>query len=242
VNRRRLGGPWAFPLTLAVALGLSSAGCGLLFEHPDPALSPSEGADAGDPAADTADLPVGMGTLRQAEVSILLRRGELQMRVTPLTESVIRVTAPDTYERLSALGRGHQRLFQERTGSAVSFQLFLVAVHAEAMSVSFEPEDLNLVSRGIRYRPVDIRPVTPRWDRHEVAPRETLMAVYAFPPEVDLEDALEVEYQEIRDRSWERILPRIEAERFRLRARPEGPTFREWPFDAAGLTPRSRTS
>lgn len=152
----------------------------------------------------------------------MLRRGELQMQITPLSEAVIRVTAPDTYERLSALGRGHQRIFRERTGSAVSFQLFLVSVHSEATRSSFEPEDLNLVSRGIRYRPVDVRPITPRWDRQEVGPRETLMAIYAFPPEVDLDDALEVEYQEVRDRSWERILPRIEAERFRLRTRTPG--------------------
>ena len=207
---------WRLSLVAACCTGL--VGCGLLFHEGGEGWNDQERAQDLRPQEDTAGLPAGTGSLRQNEISIYLRRGELQLRVTPLRESVIRVAAPDTYQRLSALASGHHRIFRDRTGAAVPFELFLVAVHAEATRVSFEPEDLNLVSRGLRYRPADIHPVTPAWDRRQVGPRETLMAVYAFPPEVDLEESLEVEYQEIRDRSWERIYPRIQAERFRIRA------------------------
>ncbi len=216
---------------MAIGLVLAPTGCGLLFEGPDPSTprsaATSEATSGEDPGAltgpDSVEAErVGLGTLRQHEVSVYLRRGDLQLRVTPLDEGVIGVTAPDTYERLSAIRTGHQRIFRERTGSAVAFQLFLVAVHSEPTRISFEPEDLTLVSRGLRYRPVAIRAVTPRWTRQQVGPRETLMAVYAFPPDVDLEGALEVEYQEVRDRSWERILTQVQAERFRIRARVEG--------------------
>jgi hypothetical protein len=203
-------------------------GCGLLLQDPageDRGNRTGVGADGDGMVADTTDLPVRAGTLSQHEISVYLRRGDLQMRITPLAESVTRVPPPDTYERLSALASGHQRIFRERTGTAVAFQLFLVAVHSESVQSAFEPEDVNLVSRGLRYRPVDIRPVTPRWTRHRVGPQETLMAVYAFPAEVDLESSLEVEYQEIRDRSWERILPQVQAERFRVRARAGGGSF-----------------
>mgnify|MGYP001058887056 CR=1 FL=1 len=48
------------------------------------------------------------------------------------------------------------------------------------------------------------------------------MAVYAFPDGIDLEQDLEVEYQELRSRDWDRVLPVIEAERARLRARQGG--------------------
>jgi hypothetical protein len=218
---------------MAAGLVLVGTGCGLLFEGPAPSTPRSTGtsqvASGEEPVELTAPDSVGaervgLGTLRQHEVSVYLRRGDLQLRVTPLDEGVIHVTAPDTYERLAALRTGHQRIFRERTGSAVAFQLFLVAVHSEPTRVSFEPEDLTLVSRGLRYRPVEIRAVTPRWSRQQVGPRETLMAVYAFPADVDLEGALEVEYQEVRDRSWERILTQVQAERFRIRARVEGRT------------------
>lgn len=221
--------------SLGAGLLLAAAGCGLLFESPEPSAPPSTGTPADTPAGAAEGEPAlrsgpdsildergGLGTLRQHEVSVYLRRGDLQVRVTPLDEGVIQVTAPDTYERLAALRTGHQRIFRERTGSAVAFQLFLVAVHSEPTRVSFEPEDLTLVSRGLRYRPVEIRAVTPQWTRQQVGPRETLMAVYAFPPDVDLGGTLEVEYQEVRDRSWERILSQVQAERFRIRARVEG--------------------
>lgn len=204
-------------LLLAAAALTGTAGCGLIFSEEDAVRMHQRGSGAPQ-GTDEADIPAGEGTLRQTDISVYLRRGELQMRITPLDESVIRTAAPDLYEQLSALGAGHQRIFRERTGSALPFQLFLVAVHSEAVPVEFEPRDLTLVSRGLRYRPVDIRAITPNWSRQRIQPRETLLAIYAFPPEVDLEGALEVEYQEVRDRSWEQALSRIRAERNRIRS------------------------
>lgn len=192
-------------------------GCGLLFSE----LAPYPG-DAPLPSEEVRDLdeiPAGLGSLRQDDISVELRLGELQIKLTPLDESVIRTTAPDTYERLSALARGHQLIFLERTGSALPFQLFLVSLFTEAVEVEFEPEDLNLVSRGLRFRPVEIRPVTRAWDSRRVQPREVLMAIYAFPSQVDLEGDLEVEFRETRSREWERILREVESERNRIRAR-----------------------
>lgn len=48
------------------------------------------------------------------------------------------------------------------------------------------------------------------------------MAVYAFPDGIGLEQDLEVEYQELRSRDWDRVLPVIEAEWARFRARQGG--------------------
>jgi hypothetical protein len=203
---------------------LGTTGCGLLFPAPPEPAAPTgtteptvvPGAEAPEPEE---EIPPGLGTLRQEEISITLRRGDLQLRVTPLDESVIRVTAPDTHERLSALARGHQEIFRERTGSAIPFRLFLVSLYTEALDLTFEPEALSLVNRGLRHRPAAIRPLTPDWDTRRLRPRQPLMAIYAFPLDVDLERDMEVEYQEIRSRDWDLILPRVEAERARVRAR-----------------------
>jgi hypothetical protein len=209
-------------LFLSVA-GLS--GCGLLFPGtpvasptPEGDISPSAPSAPSPPLA-AEEIPIGLGTLRQDEISISLRRDDVEMQVTPLDESVIRLTAPDTYERLSALSRGLQEIFREETGSAVPFQLFLVSLYSEMTEATFEPSDLTLVNRGLRYRPVQIRPLSPGWDSRTLRPRQPLLAVYAFPGEIDLDRAVEVEYREVRSFDWDRIIPLIEAERSRLRGR-----------------------
>lgn len=211
---RRAPGPAS---VLPFLLSGAAAGCGLLF--PEVPIAP--GATGGPASAAEADAvpsppPSGVGTLLQEDVSLLLRRGDLQVLVTPLTESIVRVTAPDTYQRLSALRRGYQEIFREETGSAVPFELFLVSLHSEFGDVAFEPEALAVVNRGLRYRPIDIRPLTPDWDQRRLGPRQSVMAIYAFSSELDLERPTEVEYQEVRSREWDRILARIEAERTRV--------------------------
>ncbi len=198
----------------------AGAGCGLLFPEPPPGGTGPASAPSPVPAISAdptpAPAPPAAGSLRQEEVSVTLRRNELLVRITPLDDRVTAVTAPDTHERLSILQRSYQELFRERTGSAVPFRLFLVSLHTEESDVTFEPEDLHLMNRGLRFRPVDIQPVTPDWDSRRLQPRQTAMAVYAFPPEVDLDHATEVEYRDVRSREWERILPQIERERARL--------------------------
>jgi len=211
---------------LALAIGSTVVGgCGLLFPgtlptNPAPAPGqPAASSNPADPSLPEDEVPIGLGVLRQEEISIALRRAEVEMQVTPLSESVIRLTAPDTYERLSALSRGLQEIFREETGSAIPFQLFLVSLYSELSEAAFEPDDLTIVNRGLRYRPVQIRPLSPGWDSHILRPRQPLLAVYAFPGEIDIEREIEVEYREVRSFEWDRILPVIEAERSRLRGR-----------------------
>jgi hypothetical protein len=224
---------------VALGLGLGTGGCGLLFEDPDapapraaddeaavPAL-PGNQADPNDPVvraalAEAGGLPAGLGTLRQEQIAIRVRRGELEMFVVPLHEGVTRTTAPDTWERLSALALSHRRWFRERTGSDAPYRLFLVALFTEAEPLAFEADELTLVSGGLRLRHVMVRGLTPGWDQQRLQPGESQMAVYAFPPEVVLSGDLEVEYREVRSRDWSRILPLVEAERRRVLARAVG--------------------
>jgi hypothetical protein len=173
-------------------------------------------------AAEAGGLPAGLGTLRQEELAIRVRRGELEIFVVPLHEAVIRTAAPDTWERLSALGLAHRRWFRDRTGSDAPYRMFLVALYTEFEPLAFEAEELALVSGGLRLRHVALRALTPGWDQQRLLPGEPQMAVYAFPPEVVLSSDLEVEYREVRSRDWARILAVVEAEQARVRARAGG--------------------
>ncbi len=175
-------------------------------------LAPTPGTDA--VAVPVSALPPpGYGTLRQEDVSISLASGNLQLMVTPLHESVIRVTAPDTERRLAAMAEAH------RSSGGEGAALFLVSFFSGQPDVRFVPEEVQLISRGIRLRPGTITPVTPTWGQRRVRQRRTEMAVYSFIGEVDLESDVILAYGLEQTRMWSTILPRIQAERARARAR-----------------------
>lgn len=165
-------------------------------------------------AAGVSELPPpGYGTLLQSEISIPVTSRELEILVTPLAESVTRATAPDTYDRLSGMARANRGTTPPGT------VLFLVSFYSEEPDVRFTPEEVQLISRGMRVTPIAIFPVTPGWGQRRVRQRETEMAVYAFPRDVDLESDLILVYGFDQSRAWDTILPRVQAERARARAR-----------------------
>ncbi len=90
---------------------------------------------------------------------------------------------------------------------------------SRAPTITYEPENLQIVNGGLRYRPVAIEAITPGWGGQRLRQEETQIAVYAFDPGIDLEIAMTVEYEGVRDTSWERILNRLELERARVRGR-----------------------
>jgi hypothetical protein len=132
--------------------------------------------------------------------------------VTPLHESVTHVTAPDTQRRLSGLVNAH-------AAGSDGAGLFLVSFFSDQPDVAFVPEEVQFISRGLRVRPQSIVPVTPSWGERRVAQRQTEMAVYSFGEGVDLESTLILAYRFDQSSQWSVILPRIQAERARARAR-----------------------
>jgi hypothetical protein len=189
-------------LTVALAVA-SAAGC---------TIAPGPGTEG--PAGGAADLPSGYGTLRQEDVSLTLVSGDLQLMVTPLHRSVTRVTAPDTERRLEALADAHATV-----GDASGSSLFLVSLFSNRPDVGFDPEEIQLVAQGFRLRPAAITPLTPSWGERRVGQREQVMAVYRYAGSVDLESGLVLVYGLQETSQWDAILPRIQAERARVRAR-----------------------
>lgn len=187
----------------ATALLLVAAGC---------TLAPATG-DTPSPNGSDSLPPPGYGTLRQEEISLSLRTQDLEIMVTPLSESFIRVTAPDTYERLAGISTRH------RTAGGEDDILFLVSFFTRQSEVRFVPEEVQLLSRGLRLRPTSISPVTPTWGQRRVRQRATEMAVYAFPPAVDLEAELSLAYGLTESGDWQAVRSRVQAERARARAR-----------------------
>lgn len=201
MRRRARGVGEAWPVCTAI---LALSGC---------VVASTSGTGREGPGAVEVLPPPGYGTLRQEAVSLTLVSRGLQLMVTPLDESVTRVTAPDTYRRLSGLAGVYARSV---SGPST---LFLVSFFSEEPAVRFVPEEVQLISHGVRVRPGEISPVTPTWGERRLRQRETETAVYRFDGDVDLESDLVLVYGLEQTSQWAGILPRIRAERARARAR-----------------------
>lgn len=203
--------------TLLQAALLSACGTAATSGPGDPEATPTPGAEEPGPAS--LLVPPGYGTLLQDQITLRIQQGDLLLKVTPLEEWVIRLTAPDTYARLQGMVRTHG----ERAapgGLASGPSLFLVSFFSYQPNVTYEPEDLLLMNRGLRYRPLGIAPVTPSWGMQRLGQQETQMAVYAFDGGMDLTTDLGVEYQDLRNETWrDGILPVLIAEASKARAR-----------------------
>jgi hypothetical protein len=184
-----------------------------------------EPGDAGPRPGAGAELelvPAGYGTLRQDDFTVSFRSGPLLLKVTPLNEAIIRLAAPDTYERLHALAES-RRLEAARASGRERPELMLVSLFSYEPAVTFEPSDLQVSQRGRVLRPAAILPVTSGWGRQRLEQQETQLAIYAFEPDIELRQTFAVHYGTERSEAWSRIVMRLDQERQRVLGRAQSP-------------------
>ncbi len=159
--------------------------------------------------------PVGYGTLSQDDITVLVQDGSVRIKVVPLSEWVIRLTAPDTYRRLNGfkVARGAEILERSSRAGERGWPLVLfVTFFSQAVEEKFEPHDLQIRNQGFVYRPLDILPVTPDFTRERLRQQETQIALYLFPPEIDLDLRTEVSYGNGSSFRWDGIRSILDSE------------------------------
>jgi hypothetical protein len=190
------------------------------------AASPAEDEPAPTTSAGLDALPPpGYGTLRQDDFTVPMASGPLQIKVTPLDESVIRLAAPDTYQRLHGLAQSRSdriRDMGQQAGLREDATVFLVSFFTREQQAAYEPTGLQMLSNGILYRALGILPLTPEWGRQQVKQEESQSALYLFDPAIDLDVTFEVEYLSRRSLAWTGIIRTLQAERGRVVGRAKG--------------------
>ncbi len=167
-------------------------------------------------------IPPGFGTLKQDQFTVSLRSGALLVKVTPLTEGVIRLAAPDTYTRLHALAES-VRPDAERRVPGGDLQLFLVSLFSYQPDVPFQPEDLQLIAAGRTLRPAAILPRTSGWGKQRLGQQEAQAAVYVFQGRIDYGQSLTVRNGMDQSDAWTDIIPVLDEERGKVVARATNP-------------------
>lgn len=174
------------------------------------------------PAApqDTAGktIPAGLGTLKQDEFTMGLRSEALLIKVTPLEEAIIRLAAPDTYNRLHALRESRIKDAKARTSSEGP-QLFMVSFFSYQPDVTFQPEDLQIEHQGRALRAAAIMPLTPTWGKGRLGQQEIATAIYVFSEAFNYELPMVVRYGMYENGEWQRIIPKLQIERGKVTGR-----------------------
>ncbi len=221
--------------TLVGSAVLTVAACGGgVTPHSPVGARPVQAQDAGDGWQEDLEIPgarplppAGFGTLSQDNITIPLESGLLLIKVTPLTEWVIRLTAPDTYRRLNGykLSRGKEILERARRNGERSWPLVLfVTFYTLDLESRYEPYDLQIRSQNVLFRPFDILAVTPDFNRERLRQQESQVALYLFPGEIDLDLPMEVEYDGRQSPRWSAIRTTLDRELAKVMSRvpPEG--------------------
>jgi hypothetical protein len=165
--------------------------------------------------------PAGFGTLHQDDLSLRLEVGDLRIKVLPLDERVIRLLAPDSYESMHRLKTMKATAIDSAAAQAFvpSPNLFVVTFYGLLEQSRFNPEEVNITSRGRFFRPVGILSVSPRWGENVLRQRETAVAVYLFEAGIEVLEPFTVSYAHASTNAWERTLRTLDQERAAVIAR-----------------------
>lgn len=171
-------------------------------------------------------IPAGYGTLRRDDIFVRFSTGTIEVQVLPLDEEVIRLLAPDTYRSLHQLVKSRSNDVAEAAARAATDQatLIMVTYLGVVQQARFNPEDLNITSRGRLFRPVAIVPLSPTWSSYQLDARQQAAAIYLFDPAISLREEMVVSYQGQSSNSWNNSIRRLDQERARVKARAQGGT------------------
>jgi hypothetical protein len=166
-------------------------------------------------------VPPGYGTLRQEDISVRLDLGDVQARLIPLDESVIRVLSPDSYRQLQGLVES-QRDHITRLAAVHGIRgpsIWYVRFNGLAPEAQFTPTDVTITASGRDFRPVEMIPLTAGFGAQRLRARDTQAALYMFEDGVDVSQPLVVSMGTARTNQWDDILRTVERERAIIRSR-----------------------
>ena len=170
-------------------------------------------------------VPAGYGTLRRDDIVVRLSTGSIEIQVLPLDEQVIRLLAPDTYQSLTQLVRSRAAEIADAgaRGATERPTLVMVTYLGVVPEARFNPEELNLTSRGRLFRPIGIVPLSPTWSSFQLDARQQAAAIYLFEPGISFDEQLTVSYQGLASDAWSHSVRLLDQERARVKARAQLP-------------------
>jgi hypothetical protein len=127
-------------------------------------------------------LPVGFGSLNQNDLAIRMRNDDLELRVVPLDERVLRLLGPDAYASLHATIEARRASIDSvgrQRGIAVP-GLMLVSFYGLRQNAQFDPNLITVTARNRVFRPIGLVPLGASFNNNQLDLRGQATAIYIF--------------------------------------------------------------
>jgi hypothetical protein len=193
----------------------AAAACLILFCGACTAAAPVPAATPGPTTSQAREATARAGTLRSEQVTVEVRDGSLLVRITPLDDEVVRLTAPDTRRRLGELVASQRQVLAGEPVHLDDPALFLVSFQSTEPDRDFEPEALAIETGLQRLRPLRVLPLTPGWGERRLRPRIAEAAVYVFDRPVPPMQPFVIHYGSHASDGWRNVIPLLQAEQRR---------------------------
>ena len=168
------------------------------------------------------DLPrPGLGTLGQDDIAITLRQEEIEIRIVPMDERLLRLLVADAYTSLHGILQGHAEEIDSvsrRNGVTVPGLLF-VTFFGRRAGARFDPQNLSLVIRNQLYRPIGIVPYSANFSAQQVDVRQQASGIFLFEELIPVFEPFTVSYGATSSDAWESRLNQLQRERSRVMSR-----------------------
>ncbi len=153
------------------------------------------------------------GLLVRNDITATMRGGDIEITVTVLDESIISYATSEIRDYLRKLKKDYlDDPFVFDQNSKDRPVPFLINFRALGQEVRYEPRELVLYSYGSKYQPIEIIPVSPKFNDRVTYIREPpVSAIYLFDRAIDLNSReLSVVYLDgLSFNSWLRVIEKV---------------------------------
>lgn len=170
----------------------------------------------------TGVLPAGYGTLSIDDITLQMSTDQLDIRVVPLDERILRLAKPSVDSSMNQLIAQFQGKIQEaaaRYGLSTP-GLALVTFYSRQPNARYSPEDFTILSPGREYRAMVMIPYSANFNNGQLDLRQRATAIYVFEELLPVETNFGIRYGvDAFPDAWSGIRLKLDREKARVIAR-----------------------
>jgi hypothetical protein len=161
--------------------------------------------------------PPGYGTLKQDDIAVTIQMEDMEIRLIPLDERVLRLLSPDAYASLHGIlvSRGPDIDAVSRRNGVTAPGVLFVTFFARRSGARYDPGNINVSIRNQLYRPIGMVPYSDNFNAQQLELRQQASGLILFEAQLPVFEPFGMSYGAF-SQGWESRLQRVHRERARV--------------------------